>query len=176
MRPETLAPQAPKPCRLAPAAVLSGSDGDLAGSGTDLDVVAALDQVVVGASPVGLPGGPDADVVDGQPGGPAPDADPDGHIGGPDQLEVAGSCTDPNPNDRLRARQLHLEPGGAPGDLQTRELQVREIGRDIGHPHAGLDGPRDPARERDRTAGNVKAGPVLDGHRAAIDPDVGHLA
>src|SRR5215207_2935255 len=102
MRPETLAPQAPKPCRLAPAAVLSGSDGDLAGSGTDLDVVAALDQVVVGASPVGLPGGPDADVVDG-------------------------------------------EPGGAPGDLQTRELQVREIGRDIGHPHAGLDGPRDPA-------------------------------
>src|SRR5215207_5553331 len=127
--------------------MLSGTDGDLAGSGTDLDVVAALDQVVVGASPVGLPPtDPDPDVVDGQLGGPAPDADPDRHPGGPDQLEVAGSCTDPNPNGRLRARQLDLEPGGAAGDLQIGELQLLEIGRDIGHPHAGLDRPRDPAR------------------------------
>jgi hypothetical protein len=68
--------------------MLSGSDGDLAGSGADLDVVAALDQVVVGAPPIGLPpGAPDADVVDGQLGGPTPDADPDGHTDGPDQLE-----------------------------------------------------------------------------------------
>src|SRR5512132_1101789 len=34
--------------RSPPAAMLSGSEGDLAGSGTDLDVVAALDQVIVG--------------------------------------------------------------------------------------------------------------------------------
>jgi hypothetical protein len=41
--------------------MLSGSHGDLAGSGTDLDVIAALDQVIVGAPPVGLPpSGPDA--------------------------------------------------------------------------------------------------------------------
>ena len=52
--------------RGAPAPMLSGSDGDLAGSGADLDVVAALDQVIVGAAPVGRPpGGPDAEVVDG---------------------------------------------------------------------------------------------------------------
>src|SRR4029450_5458680 len=45
----------------------SGPDGDLAGSGTDLDVVAALKLVVVGASPVD----PSAavDLVDGQLGG-----------------------------------------------------------------------------------------------------------
>jgi hypothetical protein len=60
--------------------MLPGSDGDLAGSGTDLDVIAALHQVVVGAPPVGPPpAGPDAELVDGQLGGPAPDADPDGH-------------------------------------------------------------------------------------------------
>jgi hypothetical protein len=84
--------------------MLSGSDGDLAGSGTDLDVVAALDQVEVWARPISLPpSGPDADVVDGQLGGPAPDADPHGNTDGPDQLEVAGSGTDPNPDGRLRA-------------------------------------------------------------------------
>src|SRR5215207_4099333 len=119
--------------------MLSGSDGDPAGSGTDLDVVAALDQVIVRASPVGLaPGSPDADVVDGQLGGPAPDADPDRHPGGPDQLEVAGSGTDPNRDGRLGARQPHLEPGDASGDLQMGELQVLEIGHDVGHPHTGL--------------------------------------
>src|SRR5512132_4316650 len=102
--------------------MLSGSDGDLAGSSTDLDVVAALDQLVVGASPVGLaPAGPDAELVDGQLGGPTPDADPHRHPGGPDQLEVAGPGTDPNPNGRLGARQPHLEPGDAAGDLQARE-------------------------------------------------------
>src|SRR5512132_2181557 len=38
---------------------VSGSDGELAGPGTDLDVVPALDLVVIWASPIGLPpGGP----------------------------------------------------------------------------------------------------------------------
>ena len=91
----------------------------------------------------------------------APDADPDRHTGGPDQLDVAGSGTDPNPNGCLRSRQLHLEPGGASGDLQAGELQLLEVGHYIGHPHAGVDRPWDSPRERDLAAVGWRLGRYL---------------
>src|SRR6266542_1202270 len=93
-----------------------GSDGELAGSGPNLDVVPPLDQVVVGAPPVGLPpGGPDAEVVDGQlrrsappapprPGPPAGRHHPS--VGGPPPTRVLGAT--------LGASPPHLVLGGPP--------------------------------------------------------------
>jgi len=88
----------------------SGSDGDLAGSGADLDVVPAFTLVVVGAPPVGLPaGGPESEVIDRQPGHSTPDVDSNGDYGRPNQLDVARSATDSNANNLFGPRQPHLD-------------------------------------------------------------------
>src|SRR5207344_776442 len=154
-----------------------GSDGDLTGSGADLDVVSTCNPLVVGAPPVGLAaGGPEPELVDGELRHPTPDVDANGHTSWPDQLDVARSAPDPNASRVVGARQPHLNLGGPCGDLQTSELQALEVGHDVGQPHAGPDRPRDPAGQDDIAARGAQAHAVLDGHRASVDLDVRHLA